>query len=135
MSLRYIASIFLLALAGCGGEPDVAPEADERRTATATLDAGAPPPAFARCLACHAVEPGMNGIGPSLHGIVGQRAASAPGYAYSAAFRKAEIVWDRASLDRWLAAPMTMVPGTKMALGAPDPVQRREVIEYLETLR
>jgi cytochrome c2 len=32
------------------------------------------------CGACHATEPGMNKIGPSLAGVVGRKSGSAPGF-------------------------------------------------------
>ena len=39
-------------------------------------------------------------------------------------------------LDRWLTAPMKTVPGTRMIYaGMSDPVRRKEVIDYLETLK
>ena len=33
----------------------------------------------AQCAACHSVQKGQNGIGPSLYGVYGQPAADAPG--------------------------------------------------------
>ena len=38
---------------------------------------------FARCARCHAVQPGTNGIGPSLSGVVGRQSGSEPGFHYS----------------------------------------------------
>jgi cytochrome c len=45
--------------------------------------------AFVRqCAICHTVEKdGGNRFGPNLHGIVGRKAGTAAGYAYSNAFR------------------------------------------------
>ena len=37
------------------------------------------------CSACHATEPGVNKIGPSLAGVVGRKSGSGPGYANSPA--------------------------------------------------
>ena len=34
------------------------------------------------CGACHATEPGVNKIGPSLAGVVGRKSGSAPGFNY-----------------------------------------------------
>ena len=34
---------------------------------------------FRACRACHAVEPGQHGTGPSLHGVVGREVGSAEG--------------------------------------------------------
>lgn len=38
---------------------------------------------FRRCAACHSIEEGDNRVGPSLHGIVGRQAGTAPDYKYS----------------------------------------------------
>ncbi|MFC0205209.1 c-type cytochrome [Novosphingobium soli] len=97
--------------------------------------AAAPPPAFAICRSCHATEPGRNGIGPTLAGIVGSKAGEVPGYAFSPALEASGITWDRASLDTWLKGPTRMVPGTKMVLPVSDPGKRAAIIDYLETLK
>ena len=149
-----IATIVTLAcaLAACGGQPQdeqagpdggnssSAPAASGTASAVAipaTPPPAAPPPAsFAQCLTCHALQPGRNGIGPSLAGVVGRKAASVPGYAYSPALTAANLTWDRTTLDRWLTAPMQAVPGTRMIYaGISDPARRKEVIDYLETLK
>lgn len=94
------------------------------------------PAAFAICAACHSIERGRNGVGPSLATIAGRKAATLPGYTYSNALKYSGISWDAASLDRWLASPQRTVPGTKMPFtGIPDPAQRREVVNYLLTLK
>ncbi|MFS0849608.1 cytochrome c family protein [Novosphingobium panipatense] len=93
------------------------------------------PPAFATCRSCHSTQPGQNGIGPSLHGIVGAKAAGVPGYAYTPALKNAGITWTRDSLDTWLAGPIKMVPGTRMVLPVPDAAKRKAIIDYLETLK
>ncbi|MBO9711680.1 c-type cytochrome [Sphingomonas sp.] len=84
-----------------------------------------------KCRMCHSIEPGAKGgIGPNLRGV-GGRAAGSTAYAYSPALRKAGVRWDAASLDRFLAAPTRMVPGTRMAVAVPDPAQREAVVRYL----
>ncbi|MCJ2188327.1 c-type cytochrome [Novosphingobium beihaiensis] len=93
------------------------------------------PAAFAVCRACHSVEPGKNGVGPTLFGIVGSTAGEVPGYAFSPALKKSGIVWDREKLDTWLQGPMKMVPGTKMVITVPDAARRKALIDYLETLK
>lgn len=142
--MRYRAeALAILALAAglsaCGGPPDetatpeaAAPEAAAEQAAPA---AAGPPAAFMQCRSCHAVEPGKNGIGPTMHAIVGSKAGEVPGYAFSTPLKQSGIVWDRATLDQWLAGPSKMVPGTKMVTVVPDPVRRKEIIDYLETLK
>ena len=127
----------LLALAGCGRSSQPAPDsgASPASEAPVTLAAGAPAD-FAVCTGCHAIVAGQTLIGPSLRGVVGRKAGSLPGFAYSVALRKSGIVWTPKTLDSWLSGPMTMVPGTKMSFGGyADPRRRAAVIGYLETLR
>ena len=89
---------------------------------------------FMRCIACHAVQPGAGAkMGPNLAGVVGRKAAAAPGFKYSAAMQKAKIKWDDATLDKWLTRPAAVVPGTSMAFaGLPNAADRANVIAYLK---
>lgn len=94
----------------------------------------APPAAFTQCRVCHSVEPGQNGIGPSLAGIYGQRAGQVAGFTYTAGMRSSGLTWNDATLDRYLSDPQGVVPGTTMAIGPLDAAQRRAIIAYLKTL-
>jgi cytochrome c len=85
-----------------------------------------------RCSGCHA--PDLNKEGPSLRGIYGRKAASAPGFSYSEALKKASIRWDDQTLDRWLIDPDAMVQDTDMAFRLSDSAERKAVIAYLKTL-
>jgi cytochrome c len=128
-----------VAVAGCSGG-DKSEEGTGDASAPApvveTPAAGSPPAAFAQCVSCHAVKPGVNGVGPSLFGVIGRKAGTEPGYPYSAALKAWGKTLDEATLDEWLTAPMKDVPGTKMVFpGLPDPAKRKEVIEYLKTLK
>jgi cytochrome c len=124
-------------VAACGSPPSGQQEqpspAGETSSATAAAQpAGSPPAAFAQCRSCHTVEPGRNGIGPTLHGIVGKPAASVPGYAYSKALKASGLTWDEKTLDAWLASPAKLVPGNKMVFaGQSNPAKRKEIIDYL----
>jgi cytochrome c len=94
------------------------------------------PAAFLQCAACHSVEPGRNGVGPSLAGIAGRKAASLPGFNYSPALKNSGLTWNAASLDTWLTSPQRAVPGTKMPFtGIADPARRKQVVDYLMTLK
>lgn len=91
---------------------------------------------FNRCLVCHTIEPGKWKIGPSLWGVVGRPSHSLPGFNYSNAFKNYSVVWTPDALDHYLTAPMKVVPGTRMVFpGLPNPVDRQNVIAYLETLK
>ncbi|MDR2858157.1 MAG: c-type cytochrome [Novosphingobium sp.] len=127
-------AVLALALAACGGRKQDERAGGEAVSAeAAALPARKPPPAFAQCMSCHSVEPGRTMIGPSLHGIIGRRAASLPGYAYSNALKGSGLTWDEATLDRWLTDPAKLVPGSRMIFtGLPDPARRRAVIAYLK---
>ena len=134
------AGLMTLALAGCGGAKDQAPPdgaSASPAASTAAADEGPKmPPAFAQCASCHAVKPGQNGIGPSLAGVFGRKAASMAGFEYSPALKASGLVWDDASLDKWLANPMGTVPGTQMAYaGQGDAAKRQILIAYLKTLK
>jgi cytochrome c2 len=87
------------------------------------------------CSICHTVQPDRNLIGPSLFGVVNRPSGHIPGFHYSDANKKSGLTWDVATLDRYLAAPRQMVPGTLMTFpGVKDPKQRTDLIAYLATL-
>jgi cytochrome c2 len=67
--------------------------------------------------------------------IYGQPAGRVPGYAYSSAMRAANLVWDAATLDRFLVAPTKVVPGTRMAVAVPKAADREALIAYLKQAR
>jgi cytochrome c len=128
----------MAALAACGGADDPAPEqpGTSQPAQPAADEPSGPPAAFVQCVSCHSVKPGVHGVGPSLHGIFGAKAASVPGFAYSTPLREAGLTWDEPTLDKWLAGTMQMVPGTRMIFpGMPDPARRKAVIDYLATLQ
>jgi len=83
-----------------------------------------------RCTACHAVD--ANKTGPMLGGVVGRKAASAPGYKYSLALLSADVTWSADNLDRWLADPRKFIAGAKMPIRVLDASTRRDIIAYLE---
>ncbi len=88
---------------------------------------------FLRCASCHDISSTQSlKIGPNLKGVYGRPSGSLPGYHYSAAMQQAHLVWDAATLDRWLTNPNALVPGTAMAFaGLPSEQDRQAVIAYL----
>jgi cytochrome c len=90
---------------------------------------------FAECTSCHSATPGENKIGPSLAGVVGRKSGMVAGYSYSSAMKSANITWDDAALDEFLASPAGFVHGTKMFISVPSGTDRQNVIAYLDTLK
>jgi cytochrome c len=86
-----------------------------------------------RCIACHSLD--ADRIGPRHRGLIGRRAGSVAGFDYSAALRAAELVWNDATLDRWLADPEATMPGQKMNYRVADARDRADLIAYLATAR
>jgi len=98
--------------------------------AAAPADVAAGEAVYARCQACHALA--YDRTGPRHCGLIGRRAGSVPGYAYSEAMKKSKIVWSAATLDRFLANPTAAVPGTTMGYaGVADAKERAALIAYL----
>lgn len=84
-----------------------------------------------RCGSCHTVTPGGRAtMGPNLSGVVGRK-AGATAFNHSPAFKKLNLAWNRANLDRYLSGPTRMVPGTRMVVSVTDAQQRAAIIDYL----
>lgn len=95
----------------------------------------APPEAFAVCAACHTLD-GAHGLGPSVKGVFGRTAGTARGFNYSAAMRRAGVVWDDATLDAFIADPQSSIPGNVMPFaGVADAKQRADIVTYLKGLK
>lgn len=107
-------------------------------SATTAFAAPAPTPATftSRCAVCHNAEKGgADKVGPDLWGVYGKKAATGK-HNYTEALKKANLKWDDANLDKWIAGPMQMVPGTAMAFpGIKDAAKRAELIAWLKTLK
>lgn len=104
-----------------------------------TAAAQSAPPAFAKCLACHAVGEGaQNKTGPVLNGVAGKAAGSAQGFTYSDAFQAAaaaSLVWTDTNLDKYLSDPISFMPGSRMAWAVADDTERAAIIAFLKTLK
>ncbi len=86
-----------------------------------------------RCAMCHVLN--GKGQGPNLRGVVGRKAGSREDFAYTPALKGSGIVWSTPNLERFLANPAAMVPGTAMPIRINDPAQRAAIVGYLSTLR
>lgn len=88
-----------------------------------------------QCAACHAMEPGDDGAqGPSLAALMGRVAGADSVFTYTRALRNSKLVWDAATLDRFLEAPDTLVPGTEMIMPVPRKADRDNLIAYFQSL-
>jgi cytochrome c len=116
----------LLALAGVLAIAHAAPS-------RAAGDAARGAKVYQDCMICHALD--QNEIGPRHRDVFGRKAGSVAGYDYSAALKASSIVWDAATLDKWLTDPPALVPGTKMMFSVDDAQDRADVIAFLKAAR
>ena len=89
---------------------------------------------FRACQACHTLSPdGGNRAGPTLYGVIGRRIGTAPGYVYSDALPRLDIVWSRETIARLFeVGPAAYTPGTKMPEQTiTDPADRLALVDWL----
>lgn len=90
---------------------------------------------YRACVACHTLN-GNEGVraGPTLAGIFGRKIASLPGYNFSEALKKMDIVWTPETVSKLFeVGPNEYTPGTKMPeqrIGSPD--DRAALMRFLE---
>jgi len=89
-----------------------------------------------QCALCHSAESGDGGgaQGPNLQGLFGRRAAADARFGYSEALRHASLSWDAENLERFLAEPEAIVPGTAMAIAVAGAADRANLIAYFRAL-
>jgi cytochrome c len=87
---------------------------------------------FAQCAGCHSLEPDIL-AGPTLHGLLGRRIGSVPGYRYSPAMMRSKIVWSEDTLSMYLAAPQKVVPDDAEISDCrvKDPTELGDLLAYL----
>ena len=82
-----------------------------------------------RCVGCHSLT--ANHEGPRLQGVFGRSAGSVADYAYSPSLKKANVMWDEATLDKWLTDPDAFVTGNNMDFLVSKPQERTDLIAFL----
>lgn len=92
-----------------------------------------------QCVACHDLtNKKQNKVGPYLWGNFGAPAGKVEGFKFSEAHmgKAGTIVWDAATMDKYLANPREFIPGNKMAFaGIKADKDRADLIEFLKTLK
>ncbi|MFN4202921.1 MAG: c-type cytochrome [Tabrizicola sp.] len=89
----------------------------------------------ASCRRCHATNATDPSYGPLLEGVVGRRAGTFEGYAYSEALKGAGFVWTDGALRAWMEDNDGFVPGTKMRhVGIADPTVQDFILAYLKSI-
>ena len=93
--------------------------------------------AAGRCVVCHSLEKGGPfRVAPNLWGIAGaEKARDRAWYAYSPALVKKGGTWTDQELDEFLANANAFVPGTSKTIRVQDAQERKEIIEFLNTLK
>lgn len=89
---------------------------------------------FKKCASCHTINAGgANGIGPNLHGVMGEAIASpARGFAFSDALKSKGGNWGFEEMNAWLKNPRGFANGTKMSFaGLGKGEDRANVIAYM----
>jgi len=89
---------------------------------------------FRACIACHTLRPDEGQkAGPTLWHIFGRRIATLPGYNFSPALKKLDIVWSKETVAKLFAVgPAHYTPGTKMpeqTIGAD--ADRKALVDFL----
>ena len=88
---------------------------------------------FARCAACHTLEAGKNKVGPSLAGVVGRKAGTAPGYKYSDLNHEsgeAGLTWTTETIAAYLPDPTKFLNEYLKANGKADEAKGRSKMTF-----
>jgi len=89
---------------------------------------------FRHCVACHTLTPDEgNKAGPTLWHVFGRRIATLPGYNFSPALKKLDIVWSKETISKLFEiGPAHYTPGTKMpeqTIGSAE--DRKALVDFL----
>jgi cytochrome c2 len=106
-------------------------------TAMAQADPANGENVFKKCKICHQVgDSAKNQVGPMLNGIVGRKAGTVEGFAYSPAMKEVGekgMVWTEENLTKYVENPKDFIPKNKMAfVGLKTDKERADVIAYLQ---
>lgn len=88
---------------------------------------------YTQCVGCH--SPSYHRTGPKHCGLLGRQAGSTAEFNFTEAMKRSNIVWTKTTLDKFLQAPLAMIPGTSMGYaGITSREEREHLILFLSTL-
>lgn len=117
-----------------GAEEEGAAEGPSLAALLAVADVTKGEAVFAKCMSCHSINAGgANGIGPNLHGVMGEAIGTGhAGFAFSDALKSHGGNWTFENMDAWLKNPRGFADGTKMSFaGLSSAEDRANIIAYL----
>jgi cytochrome c len=82
-----------------------------------------------RCTGCHSLD--ANRVGPKHRGVFGRKAGGVPDFRYSTNVGNSTIVWDEATLERWLTNPQAFIAGARMGFRVSEAADRADLIAFL----
>lgn len=125
---------YVIEVAGAANAAAAEPEVDFGAL-LASADVGKGAKVFNKCKACHKLEAGANGTGPTLYAIVGRAKAAEAGFGYSAALTGMGGDWTPEDLNAFLTKPSAYASGTTMSFsGLKKDSDRANLIAYLQTI-
>lgn len=135
--LMFLAALLAVPVAACAGDGDAKSATAKQSATKGDAEKGKELFMTTACVACHGTTKDDNTkVGPSLFGVLGRKAGTAPSLlGASENLKKYGVVWSFETLNEFLINPDAKVPGTPMVGMIADPQQRADVIAYLSTLK
>ena len=82
-----------------------------------------------RCGGCHSLDKDKEG--PRLGNVFGRKAGTITSFKYSDSLKSAQVVWNEASLDKWLVNTDSVIPDNDMDFHMPKADERADIIQFL----
>ncbi len=82
-----------------------------------------------RCGGCHSLD--QDKEGPRLRNVYERKAGSIRSFKYSDSLKTSTVVWNEATLDKWLTDTESVIPDNDMTFRVPNAAERADIIQYL----